>query len=167
MATEADLPTAYEVQREASLAAGMEIGNVAGPAGDMVPAKFRHEQRHGRFLVAEVDGRMVGFGAVFQRLNVAFLATFYVRPDAQIAGLGVGQTLIEALFEGLGPVRCVVSSAVHRAIAIYARNDLQPRWPLFMLEGRVDRLSRPAEQTLSVPNQLTRSILTSSTGMPK
>ena len=128
----------------------MEIGNVVGPADGQVPAKFRHELRHGRFLVAEFEGQMAGFGAVFQRKDVAFLATFYVHPDAQNAGLGVGQLLMDALFEGLGPARCVVSSDVHRAIAIYARNGLLPRWPLFMLEADTDRLVLPSEQDLDV-----------------
>ena len=141
VATAADLSEAYDVQREASEAVGMAIGNVAGPADGRVPAKFRHELQHGRFLIAEVDGRMAGFGAVFQRAGVAFLATFYVRPDAQAAGLGVGQALLAALFEGLGPARCVVSSGVHRALALYARNDLLPRWPLLMLDARSDRLA--------------------------
>ncbi len=134
-ATTADLAVAYDVQREASAAAGMEIGNVNGPAGGQVPAKFRHELSDGRFLVADVDGAMAGFGAVFQRAHVAFLATFYVRPDAQLAGLGVGQRLLDRLFDGLGPVRSVVSSHVHRALAVYARNGMLPRWPLYMLNA--------------------------------
>ena len=128
----------------------MEIGSVVGPADGQVPAKFRHELRHGRFLVADIDGRMAGFGAVFQRKHVAFLATFYVRPEAQSAGLGVGQMLMDALFEGLGPVRCVVSSDVHRALAIYARNGLLPRWPLFMLEAEAARLALPLDDGLRV-----------------
>lgn len=139
-ATFDDLPVAYDIQRESSAAAGMEIGNVAGPADGRVPAKFRHEFHHGRFLIAEVDACALGFGAVFQRANVAFLATFYVRPGAQMAGLGVGQKLLDALFDGLGPVHCVVSSSVSRAIAIYARNGMLPRWPLFMLEAQSERL---------------------------
>lgn len=149
-ATAADLPAAYEVQREASLAAGMEIGNVNGPAGDHVPAKFRHELKEGRFLIAEENGRMLGFGAVFQRADVAFLATFYVRPGAQSAGQGVGQQLIDALFDGLGPVRSVVSSHVYRALAVYARNGMLPRWPLYMLEGASDRISTLSETGVAV-----------------
>ncbi|MEZ4521704.1 MAG: GNAT family N-acetyltransferase [Thermomicrobiales bacterium] len=140
-ATEADLETAYEVQNEASAAAGLAIGNVGDTEAGLVPAKFRHECRHGRFLVAEVDGRIEGFGAVFERENIAFLATFYVRPGSQAEGRRIGQRLLDALFDVPASVHCVVSSHVHRALAIYARNGMLPRWPLFMIEARSQDLS--------------------------
>ncbi|CAN5736326.1 hypothetical protein BH23CHL2_BH23CHL2_16060 [soil metagenome] len=149
-ATEHDLPDSYDVQQEASIAKGLQIGNVGGPNDGRVPAKFRHELQHGRFLVAEVGGRIVGFGAVFERGDIAFLATFYVRPDAQIAGLGVGQKLLDDLFDVPAGVRCVVSSHVYRALALYARNGLLPRWPLLMLEGRSTELDLPPIPGVSV-----------------
>ncbi len=136
-ATRLDLPGAYAIQQESSLDTGLEIGNVAGTAGAAIPAKFNHELEHGRFLVAEDEstGRLLGFGGMFDRENVSFLATFYVRPSAQRAGLGAGQRLLDGLFDRPGRTRCVVSSHIHRAIAVYARNDMLPRWPLYMLEG--------------------------------
>ena len=134
-ATAADLTDAYDVQQEASAAEGLEIGNVGPSPAGRVPAKFRHELAHGRFLVAEGEGRIQGFGAVFERGGVAFLATFYVRPNAQQAGRGIGQRLLDRLFDGPASMRCVVSSHVHRALALYARNGILPRWPLYMMAG--------------------------------
>lgn len=92
-ATVEDLPEVYEVQYEATY-----DDLPLPPPATGVLSKFRHEVAEARSLVAVHDGRILGFGAVFERTDVAFLATLHVRPAAQAAGLRVGQQLLEQLF---------------------------------------------------------------------
>jgi hypothetical protein len=134
-ATLEDLAEVYEVQYEATY-----DDQPLPPPGTDVLSKFRHEVAEARSLVAVQDGRILGFGAVFERADIAFLATLHVRPAAQAAGLRVGRLLLEQLFPRGAWRRAVVSSRLPRAVALYTRYGMPPQWPLYMLELEVLRL---------------------------
>lgn len=137
----ADLPEVYEVQYEATLG-----DQLMPPPGTGVLSKFRHELAEANALVAVFDGRILGFGAVFERAHVAFLATLHVRPSAQAADMRVGRRLLEQLFPSGVWSRAVVSSRLPRAVALYTRFGMPPQWPLYMLEVESGRL-RPTPPT--------------------
>ena len=140
-----DLPEIYEVQYEATLE-----DLPLPPPGNGVLSKFRHELAEARTRVAVQGDRILGFGAVFERADVAFLATLHVRPSAQQAGLGVGRQLLEQLFQHGYWRRAVVSSRLPRAVALYARYGMPPRWPLYMLELDVSRMRALPVSDISV-----------------
>ncbi len=145
-ATEQDLETTSEIQYEAD----DDTHNFLLPPGSGLHSKFRYELEQSRFLVAEVDNWMVGFGALFERAGVAFLATLFVRPEAQQPGANVGRQLLEKLLETDCRIRCVVSSANPRALAIYIRAGMLPRWPLYMLAAQPDQLGDIPETGLQI-----------------
>lgn len=134
-ATLDDLPEVYEVQYEAT-----QNDQPMPEPGNGVLSKFRHEVAEARAMVAVRDGQILGFGAVFERAHVAFLATLHVRPTAQAARLRVGWQLLEQLIPTGVWSRAVVSSRVPRAVALYTRFGMPPQWPLYMLELESARL---------------------------
>jgi DNA-binding MarR family transcriptional regulator/GNAT superfamily N-acetyltransferase len=91
----------------------------AGDAGAFVPPA-------GLFLVARLDGRAVGCGALrVMARGVGEIKRMWV--DASARGLGVAQRLLEALEEhaaeiGLGTLRLDTNRALDEARALYARN---------------------------------------------
>ncbi len=74
--------------------------------------------------------------------RVAFLTDLFVRPDLQSAGLGA--ELLRRVLPRDEGVRCTFSSSDPRALALYIRADMQPRWPHFCL-----RLQGPPRRDLS------------------
>lgn len=141
----ADLPEVYEVQYEATLG-----DQLMPPPGTGVLSKFRHELAEANALVAEFDGRILGFGAVFERAHVAFLATLHVRPSAQAADMRVGRRLLEQLFPSGAWSRAVVSSRLPRAVALYTRFGMPPQWPLYMLEAKSEHLRPTTSSSVRV-----------------
>lgn len=90
--------------------------------------------------VAEREGALVGFALVHRWPNgVAYLAQLAVHPDA--AGAGIGSALLHAVFaaaaaDGLARVQLGVVSDNPRAIRLYERAGMTPRW-------RFDAYERP------------------------
>jgi ribosomal protein S18 acetylase RimI-like enzyme len=115
----------------------------APPLGDL-PAIFRHELDTGEMFVAEASGRVLGYTALIRRGAVAYLAELYVRTEAQSAGIGQA-LLARVLRDPAGSngfshrIVCTLSSDDHRALALYARAGLIPRWPHFLLYGTPSR----------------------------
>jgi hypothetical protein len=78
---------------------------------------------------------------------VSFLADLFVQPGHQSAGLG--QRLLEHVLPRQGPLRCCASSADPRALGLYIRWGMRPRWPLMHLLADPARL-RAAQAGIEV-----------------
>lgn len=149
-ATVADLEQVHDIWYRA------EVEDFPHPPsrGD-VPAIFCHELDTGQMYVAEAAGRILGYTALITRGPVAYLAELYVRDDAQSSGLGHA-LLTHALpsvrssgFSRDATVRsngvsrtavCTLSSDDPRALALYIRAGMTPRWPHFLLYAASNRL---------------------------
>lgn len=146
-ATAADLDQVHEIWYQA------EVEDFPDPPSrGALPPVFRHEIETGDMCVAEAGGRIVGYAALVTRGEVAYLAELYVRDDVQSSGLG--RALLAHLLPGQDrtvrsngfsrSVVCTLSSDDPRALALYIRAGMQPRWPHFLLYAAVGR-GRPAE----------------------
>lgn len=135
-----DLAALDAIYREAQL----EPGEIAG--GDEPLSIFAHELREAETWVAEEEGEVVGFGARVERGRSAFLAELFVRASRRSAG--VGRALLERCFDARGCERSTLASSDPRALALYVRLGLEPRWPLFYLLGDSTalRLAGPAAE---------------------
>jgi GNAT superfamily N-acetyltransferase len=97
---------------------------------------FRHvsESTPHRSWIAEQDDRTAGFGMAIERDQMTFLAFLFVRPDAQAAG--VGASLYARCMPDDGLRGTCIWSVQPISAALYARNGLVPRTPLYTLLGR-------------------------------
>jgi len=105
------------------------------------PPYLAHELATGHALMAEADGAAVGYGIMLTRGSVANLAELFVRRGAQSAG--AGRALLAALMEGTPRQVFTVASHDRRALALYARAGMLPRWPYYYLQGETARLRLP------------------------
>jgi GNAT superfamily N-acetyltransferase len=99
---------------------------------------FANQQRHvletGTSVVAEDGGRLLGFGASWQRDEHWFLASLFVDQAAQ--GGGVGAALLDAVW-GAAPRRRTITDAIQPVSnALYARHGLIPATPILTFTGR-------------------------------
>jgi GNAT superfamily N-acetyltransferase len=108
---------------------------------DILTPYLAHLMGTGRVQVATAGNRVVGFGAVVERVGVAHLADLFVLPDH--FGQGIGKQLLVALF-GDTPRRTTFASADPRALPLYVRSGMTPLWPNLYLEVDVSRLPAPA-----------------------
>jgi Acetyltransferase (GNAT) family len=97
---------------------------------------FRHvsESTPQRSWLAEHDGSIAGFGMAVDRDDLTFLSFLFVRPDAQAAGLGA--TLYAKSMPDSGYRGTCIWSVQPISAALYARNGLVPRVPMYTLTGR-------------------------------
>lgn len=103
-----------------------------------------HLRERGTLLVAQVDDRVVGYGATVGIGPASLLADLFVAPAQH--GAGVGGTLLNALWP-LGPsasARFTFASHDPRAMSLYLRAGLTPWWPLLYLQGRSTALPEAA-----------------------
>jgi GNAT superfamily N-acetyltransferase len=141
-ATPADLGQVHDIWYRAEVQDLLD----APPPGD-VPAIFHHELTTGKMYVAQAGGRILGYAALIPRGAIAYLAELYVRDDEQSSG--IGQALLaralsrQACGNGSGPTFacCTLSSDDPRALALYIRAGMQPRWPHFLLYAASSRLT--------------------------
>ena len=131
-ATTADLPAIYNLWYEA------EVGDDPNlpPAGD--PALYQHELANGEVYVVERAGEVIAFATLLPRSEVVFLADFFVRADGQ--STGIGQKLLRQILPQDGRLYCTLSSTDPRALALYIRLGLRPRWPHFCLRVTTDKI---------------------------
>ncbi|MEX2648443.1 MAG: GNAT family N-acetyltransferase [Alphaproteobacteria bacterium] len=130
-----DVPTLADIWIDAA------FGESGAPPGLPEPIYLAHEIATGSAFVAEVDRQAVGFGAVLTRGEVSNLAELFVRRRAQSGG--VGAALLEALLARAAPSRFTIASSDPRAVALYARHGMVPRWPYYYLTVEADRLRLP------------------------
>ncbi len=121
-AVEADLSAAWDV-----FYANEVRDNPSPPPRGDVPAYLRYVLRTGTVLVAERDGDIVAFAAAITRGNVTYLTDLFVRPDEQSSG--IGQKLLASVLPVDERIHCTVSSTDPRALALYVRHGMRPRWP--------------------------------------
>ena len=105
------------------------------------PAYTGHFMRHGRLVVGELAGKVVGFGATL-RLGaelgaVTMLCDLFVDPAAH--GTGCGRAMLADLWAESSR-RMTFSSLHSHAIPLYTSFGLDGWWPLLYLHGEPDRL---------------------------
>lgn len=128
----ADLPAAYDVFYENEVR-----GAQSPPPSGPVPAALRHVFAHGQMHVAERGRRLVGFGAVVHRGTVSYLSDLFVRPSEQSSGIGAA--LLRHAMPPDDRSRWTLASNDHRALGLYARAGMRPRWPNVELRAEQTR----------------------------
>jgi GNAT superfamily N-acetyltransferase len=115
---------------------------------------FVNQQRHlldtGTSVVAEDDGRLLGFGASWQRDEHWFLASLFVDGAAQ--SRGVGSALLDAVWGAAVRRRTITDAIQPVSNALYGRRGLVPATPILRFSGhpRSDgRGLRPEEADLA------------------
>ena len=91
-----------------------------------------HLMAHGRLFVAVRDGRVIGFAGARDVGGHRLLSDLFV--DPQVHGGGVGRVLLATVLDG-SEERYTFSSSDPRAMPIYARAGMRPRWPLLYVHG--------------------------------
>jgi GNAT superfamily N-acetyltransferase len=99
---------------------------------------FVNQQRHllgtGTSVVAEQAGRLLGFGASWQRDEHWFLASLFV--DEAVQGGGVGSALLDAVWGAAARRRTITDAIQPVSNALYGRRGLIPATPVLRLAGR-------------------------------
>ncbi len=101
------------------------------PSGSQI-GYLRHLVRRATTAVAIVEGEIVGFGATVATARGSHLADLFVAPPRQ--GQGIGSRLFAAVFAAADR-RTTFGSADPRAVPMYVRGGMLPRWPNFAING--------------------------------
>jgi GNAT superfamily N-acetyltransferase len=133
--TVGDLPALYALFVAA-------INSVFEPHGFEAPGPplevFANQQQHvletGTSVIAEDDGRLLGFGASWQRDEHWFLASLFVDETAQ--GGGVGAALLDAVWGAARRRRTITDAIQPVSNALYGRHGLIPATPILTFTGR-------------------------------
>ncbi len=99
---------------------------------DIVGPYVRHIIANHRALVTTIDGGLVAYGAVVDAIVAVQLCDLFVEPGR--LGQGLGRPLLAALYEG-STNRTTFASDDPRALPIYARTGMSPRWVSLYLDG--------------------------------
>lgn len=103
------------------------------------PAPYlTHLLEQGQFLVAEVEGQVIGYACRSDRGGVSYLNDLFIDPEVHSAS--IGSRLLREIFAGDPFPRCTLASTDRRAIALYTRAGMAPRWPNILLLGETARL---------------------------
>jgi GNAT superfamily N-acetyltransferase len=102
---------------------------------------LRHLVRRGVTAVAEAGGELVGFGATVATERWVHLADLWVRPGHQ--GRGIGRRLLADVF-GEASSRTTFASSDPRALPLYVRFGMLPRWPNYVVRGDATRVPEPS-----------------------
>jgi GNAT superfamily N-acetyltransferase len=92
-----------------------------------------HLRGAGSFLVAELEGGVAGYCATRRIGGATMLCDLFVDPARH--GRGIGGRLLNAAFAGVGE-RFTFASRDPRALPLYVRHMMVPRWPLLYLSGQ-------------------------------
>jgi len=115
-----------------------------GEACGVEPTESAQDEPYVRHLLAVgqvvVDEAGTGFAATVDVGGVTMLCDLFVRPEARSRGLG--DQLLRGLFDG---PRMTFSSQDPRALALYLRHGMTPRWPLLYLSGPAVAIDGPFE----------------------
>lgn len=112
-------------------------GDAAAPALRRV-RWYEHLVGTADVVVAQQAGRVIGFAGVIRRSSSLALTDLFVHPDLQ--SKGVGGRLLDALLVGDLP-RLTLASTDHRALPLYLKHRMVPRWPNLYLQGTDVELS--------------------------
>jgi hypothetical protein len=94
----------------------------------------QHILETGTSCVAERGGEVIGFGSAWTRGDDWFLASLFVRPEAQ--GAGVGPALLDAVWGSAGRRRTITDAIQPVSNVLYGRRGLLPVTPLLTFTGR-------------------------------
>jgi GNAT superfamily N-acetyltransferase len=117
---------------DADLARVAEIAKANDEPDGQNPAYLRHLRESGRFLVAERDGTVAGYAATHQVGAAAMLSDLFIALECR--DTGIGGRLLAAVFADAGE-RFTFASKDPRAMPLYARYGMRPRWPLLYMSG--------------------------------
>jgi hypothetical protein len=131
-ATSGDLEGIWEIRYVNDVAGESDL-----PERGLVPPYLAHVLATGNLLVAESAAGIVGYAGTVTRGQVWYLTDLFIDPAAQSGS--VGQSLLRALAPESG-TRITLASVDPRAIALYTRFGMAPRWPDLLLEVAVERL---------------------------
>jgi GNAT superfamily N-acetyltransferase len=95
------------------------------------PRYVAHLREHGRLVVAD-DGGLAGYCGVRPVGGATMLTDLFVDPSRH--GGGVGRALLDVALSG-GGERFTFASRDPRAMSLYVRYGMVPRWPLLYLSG--------------------------------
>jgi len=117
---------------------------------EVYPAYISYLMTHGRLLVAERSGGIIGFGATVRigagSQGICMLSDLFVDPAAH--GTGVGRTLLATLWAD-EERRMTFSSTHANAVPLYTSLGVDAWWPLLYLRGDVRRLAMPGRWSVS------------------
>jgi GNAT superfamily N-acetyltransferase len=97
------------------------------------PPYLAHLLAHGALLVAAREGRVAGYAGRVDRGGVAYLTDLFVDPAHQSGA--IGSALLQRIFADDPAVRCTLASSDFRALALYTRTGMVPRWPNVLLRA--------------------------------
>ena len=123
-----------------------------------------HLMAHGRLFVAVRGGRVIGFAGARDVGGHRLLSDLFV--DPQVHGGGVGRVLLAAVLDG-SEERYTFSSSDPRALPIYARAGMRPRWPLLYLRGPAPEVARGSVAVERVPADDASAVEQSVTGVDR
>jgi GNAT superfamily N-acetyltransferase len=132
-ATLADLPRIYDIWYAS------EVEGVRDPPARGNAADFRHELETGEMCVAERSEQIIGFAAALTRSSATYLAELFVAKAYQSSG--VGKRLLGAVLPQDGRIIYTLSSRDPRALTLYVRAGMQPRWPHLWLRALAENLN--------------------------
>jgi GNAT superfamily N-acetyltransferase len=127
-ATESDLAEICDVWYATEI-----VGDPNPPPNSAGPGFFASLLALGDLFVAEAGGAVVGFSGSISRGGVRYLTDLFVRPDRQ--GGGLGRALLAAAMPADGRSRATVASRDPRAVALYTRMGMRPRFPLVLVDA--------------------------------
>jgi GNAT superfamily N-acetyltransferase len=137
-ATERDLAACYAVWLSTEADQLAAPGVTRPPAGTVLPL-HEHELRSGTLVVAELSGRVVGFGATLTRSGVLYFADLFVLPSHH--GRGIGRAMLHSMLDDAPAERFTFASTDPAARALYATFGMQPHWDLLHLEASTSSLA--------------------------
>jgi GNAT superfamily N-acetyltransferase len=112
-----------------------EIARIAAANDDEDGANPRyvaHLREHGRFVVAADGGGLAGYCGVRPVGADTMLTDLFADPSRH--GSGTGRVLLDAALAGAGDL-FTFASRDPRAMSLYVRYGMVPRWPLLYLSG--------------------------------
>src|SRR4051812_8308876 len=112
------------------------VAKIAPANDEMVgtdPRYVSHLREHGGVFVAEVDGGLAGYCGVRLAGDVTLLSDLFVVPARH--GGGTGRRLLDAALDDTPGERLTFASRDPRAMSLYVRYGMTPRWPLLYLSG--------------------------------
>lgn len=135
--TAADIESCIEIFYAADEALTQSLNLPVMPRNPLAIERiFRHvsESTPHRAWLAEERGHVAAFGMAIERDDLTFLAFLFVRPEAQAAGTGAA--LYERCMPQSGYQATCIWSVQPVSAALYARNGLVPRVPMYTFTGR-------------------------------
>lgn len=132
-ATPADIPAMRAIFR----AHDGDTEPVTGGADVVGPYLAHLVASHRALVVDEAPRGVIAFGATLDTGRARMLCDLFVVPD--LLGQGIGRPLLDALYDGAAS-RATFSSDDPRALPLYVRAGMAPRWINLYLEGLPVRL---------------------------